>query len=242
MPNAASLVTAGDAIRQVFDWFEQNGGTDERTPVVSFVPGVNVQIQSPLKSPSADEYAIGTSRQLGTRGTLRVDGVWRRYHDFYSQRADTTTGKVTDRLGNRVRSCFSSRTPMTSSGAIAGLTTQASYRIADGLDVGGNYTLSRLWGNFDGENAQRRADGRAGQRVSGIQAARSGTRLKGISPPISVIARGSGAPTPYRCLRPRNVTFGILQQIGSGAPYGALGTGNTGVMHDVMVMPNLWDT
>jgi len=40
------------------------------------------------------EYATGVTRQIGGRATLRADYVYRNYRDFYSQRIDTTTGKV----------------------------------------------------------------------------------------------------------------------------------------------------
>jgi hypothetical protein len=234
--NAASLVSAGDALRQLFNWFEQNGGTGGRTPVVSFVPGVNVQIQSPLKSPSADEYAIGTSRQLGSRGTLRVDGVWRRYHDFYSQRADTTTGKVSDALKNQY-DLFLVENTNDVKRRYSGLTTQASYRIADGLDVGGNYTLSRLWGNFDGENLN------AGPTAAQINAYPEYKQREWNSPEGDLAAdqrhraRVWGTYAVPLSQAVGTVTFGILQQIGSGAPYGALGTGNTGVVTTTLVTP-----
>ncbi len=40
-----------------------------------------------------------------------------------------------------------------------GLSTQATYRVSSALDLGGTYTLSRTWGNFDGESLSRRAGG-----------------------------------------------------------------------------------
>ena len=100
---AGPLVTSDVAIQRVFDWFDANGGIDGRT--CRLIRAWQEHPDSePLKSPNADEYTVGTSRSLGGRGTLRVDGVWRSYHDFYSQRADMSTGSVTDDLGNRLRS------------------------------------------------------------------------------------------------------------------------------------------
>jgi len=98
-PTASTLLTSPEAIERVFRWFDDNDGA-KREKAGSFLPGVNVRIDSPLKSPNVDEYAVGTSRQLGARGTLRVDGVWRTYHDFYSQRADTVTGRTSDAFDN----------------------------------------------------------------------------------------------------------------------------------------------
>ena len=73
-----------------------------------------------------------------------------RYQDFYSQRADTTTRTVTDAKGNE-HDLFLVENTNDVKRRYWGVTTQASYRIAERLDVGGNYTLSRLRGNFDGE-------------------------------------------------------------------------------------------
>lgn len=233
---APALVPTADAIRQVFAWFEQNGGTATRKPVASFVPGVNVQIRAPLKSPSADEYAIGTSRQLGSRGTLRVDGVWRRYGDFYSQRADTTTGKVSDRLNNH-HDLFLVENTNDVTRRYTGVTAQASYRIADGVDVGGNYTLSRLWGNFDGENLH------AGPTAAQLNAYPEYKQREWNAPEGDLAAdqrhRARVWGTYVVSLPPASgtLTFGLLQQIGSGAPYGALGTGTTGVITTSFVVP-----
>lgn len=223
-PNAASLVDSPTAIQQVFEWFDRNGGTG-RAPLGSFLPGVNVQIQSPLTSPSADEYAIGTSRQLGARGTLRVDGVWRRYQDFYSQRADMTTRQVEDARGNK-HDLFLVENTNDVTRRYWGVSTQASYRIARGVDVGGNYTVSRLRGNFDGETG-------SGPGVTQINAYPEYKQRAWNAPEGDLTADQRhrarvwgtyAAPVPSGSL-----TFGVLQQIGSGVPYGALGTMTTGI-------------
>jgi hypothetical protein len=233
-PNG-TLVTSDAAIQQVFNWFDSNGGPNRPT-IGSFVPGVNVQIQTPLKSPNADEYAIGTSRQLGTRGTLRVDGVWRRYHDFYSQRADLTTGRVTDSVGN-VYDLFLVENTNDVTRRYSGLTTQGTYRIRDAVDVGGNYTLSYLRGNFDGETAS------AGPSVTQVNAYPEYKRAEWNSPDGYLAAdqrhraRFWGtyvAPMPGNA---GTVTLGLLQQVASGTPYGALGTGSSGVNAAPYVVP-----
>ena len=224
-PSAASLVTTESAIRQVFDWFDGNE-IAKRAPVMSFVPGTNIRILSPLKSPNADEYAVGTSRLLGSRGTFRVDGVWRRYRDFYSQRADRQTGRVWDRLRNPY-DLFVVENTNDVTRRYWGVVTQASYRVTDDLDVGGNYTVSRLRGNFDGETLG------AGPAVAQVNAYPEYKQRDWNAPEGDLAAdqrhraRLWGtytAPVPAGSL-----TFGVLQQIGSGVPYGALGTGNTGI-------------
>lgn len=232
----AALVTSDVAIERVFNWLEANGGTNLRM-AGSFLPGVNVRILSPLKSPNADEYAVGTSRQLGARGTLRVDGVWRMYHDFYSQRADLTTGRTNDRLDNAY-DLFSVENTNDVKRRYSGLMVQASYRIRNGFDLGGNYTLSRTWGNFDGETSG------AGPSVAQVNAYPEYKRREWNSPEGDLAADQRhrarfwgtyAAPMPERA---GSLMFGLLQQIGSGVPYGAVGSGSNGVNAFPFVVPN----
>jgi hypothetical protein len=231
------LVTSDVAIQRVFQWFDDNDG-HSRQKIASFVPGFNVRIDTPLKSPNANEYGIGTSRQLGSRGTLRVDGVWRTYHDFYSQRADLATGPVTDSENNRY-DLFLVENTNDVKRRYSGLTMQAGYRISQGVDVGGNYTLSHLWGNFDGEtsgggpsvaqiNAYPEYKRRDWNAPEGDLAADQRHRARLWGTFVSPMPQGAGS-----------LTFGLLQQIGSGVPYGAVGSGgSTGVSVPGSVLPN----
>jgi hypothetical protein len=144
-------VSTPDAIRQMFDWFFANGGTDRRAWFVD-LPGVAVQIRDSLRSPHADELAFGVSRRL-PRGALRADAVWRQYGNFYGERVDMTTGTV-----------FNDATPPEEfdlvlventnavSRSYAALKLQASWRFTGRIRVGGSYTLSRLSGDINGEN------------------------------------------------------------------------------------------
>jgi outer membrane receptor protein involved in Fe transport len=219
--NAPALVTSAEAIERVFQWFEDNGGAEKLAKAGSFLPGVNVRIDSPLKSPNTDEYAVGTSRQIGTRGTLRVDGVWRTYHDFYSQRADMATKTTTDALKNTY-DLFLVENTNNVKRRYSGLSMQASYRITAGLDVGGNYTLSRTWGNFDGETAG------SGPSVAQVDAFPEYKRADWNSPEGDLAAdqrhraRAWGTYVVPMPRRAGSLTFGLLQQMGSGVPYGAV--------------------
>jgi hypothetical protein len=223
----APLVASEVAIQRVFDWFDTNG-ISKNQPVSSFAPGKNIQIVEPLTSPNAEEYTLGTSRQLGSRGTLRMDAVWRRYHDFYSQRADTSTKQVTDQLGNRYDLFLVENTNRVKR-RYSGLSTQASIRVSDAVDVGGNYTLSYTSGNFDGETSgagpsvaqvtaypeYKSADWNAPE---GYLAADQRHRARLWATIESPMPQGAGS-----------LTFGLLQQVGSGTPYGAVGTGSSGI-------------
>lgn len=147
---SAPLVTPDAAIATVFNWFNANGGTN-RAFTSATIPGVNVFIDDSLQSPYALEYAGGISRTLGQRGTMRFDYVYRDFHDFYSQKTDLTTGRVTNSANQTFDISLVGNTDDLKRRYQAG-TWQMSYRLTSDLNVGGNYTLSRLWGNIDGEN------------------------------------------------------------------------------------------
>jgi hypothetical protein len=149
--NAPSLVETPAAIAQVFDWYKANGGPTLPTVGAPTIPGVSPRIGADLKSPSVLEYAAGINRQFGARGALRIDYVYRDWRDFYVQRTDLTTGRVTNALGQSFDlSLIENTNDLTR--RYSGATFQGTYRLRDRADVGATYTLSRLWGNVDGES------------------------------------------------------------------------------------------
>jgi len=157
-PNGTLTPTA-DAIQQVFNWFNANGGTSRPIVAVNAV-GVSTIIGNDLKSPNVWEYAFGVNRQIGARAAVRADFIARRYHDFYSLRTDTTTGIVVDhRLNappgalNRSYDLAVVENTNIPKRRYAGLSLQGQYRFDAGVDAGVNYTLSRTSGNIDGETA-----------------------------------------------------------------------------------------
>jgi hypothetical protein len=220
------LVTTDVALRQLFDWFFANGGTDRRPLTLANIPGTNVKILSPLKSPYANEYAGGVSRQFGNRGTVRVDAMYRKYRDFYSQRIDGSTGQVSDPLGNRYDLIVYENTNDVTR-KYAGLTTQATYRFGERLDIGGNYTLSHAYGNLDGENAN------AGPTTAAVNAYPEYLSPSWNSPEgdLSIDQRHRvrfwGTYRAPISERAGTMIVGLVQQMGSGVPYGAVGTVNS---------------
>lgn len=101
--DTASPASADQALRQLFDWFFANGGTDRPLRGTPTYPGVNRVVGKGLVLPSAWEGSLGFSRKLGGKGLFRLDGLWREYRDFYAEKVDTTTGKATDPRGSRYR-------------------------------------------------------------------------------------------------------------------------------------------
>ncbi len=145
----SSLMTTDVALRTLFDWFFANGGTSRPTVLLS-LPGVDTQIGDSLQSPSVSEVAAGVTRQLGTRASVRADFLYRAFQDFYTLRRDLSTGQVIDPVGRPqdLSIVDNSATPEREHTA---LSVQANVRASSTLQFAGNYTLSKSWGNFDGE-------------------------------------------------------------------------------------------
>jgi hypothetical protein len=153
-PNG-TLTDTATAIGQVFSWFDSVGGTNLQTnPYVDGVsiPGATTLVKGSLSSTSANEWTIGATKRLGNRGMVRADIVNRSFHNFYVTQIDQTTGTVTTPNGTFDKGYLindDSRLERT----YKALQLQASYRAADWLNLGGNYTLAKAEGNLEGENA-----------------------------------------------------------------------------------------
>lgn len=145
------LVASEAALKVLFDWFFANGGTNRATRTAPSVPGITVKVGDGLKAPNSNEYMVGLTRQLGSRGTARVDYLHREFADFYGDFRDRSTGKVTDPYG-RVYDLTVVSNDNLANRTYKGLNFQASYRFGRDWQVGGNYTLSWLRGNFEGED------------------------------------------------------------------------------------------
>jgi len=141
-----------EALRRLFDWFLAPGAA--RVPrSAPVIPGVNVRMDPALRPLDAREIVLGFSRRLGARGSARVDGIYRRYLDFYATRRDTTTGTVTSPQGTLYDLAL-----VTNATADATRTTRpSSHRRTTarrrGFQLYGSYTLAWTAGNVDGEDA-----------------------------------------------------------------------------------------
>jgi hypothetical protein len=216
------LVPTADALRQIFDWFNANGGTNMRPYGLANVPGVNMKMLKPLTSPYSNEYAGGVSRTLGNRGTMRVDAVYRQYKNFYSLRTDLSTGRVTDPFGTNFDLNVVENTDVTER-RYAGLVAQASYNLGDSVAFGGNYTLSHAYGNLEGETINGGPSGASVMSYPEYKGAAWNApggdllidqrhRARMWATYAAPIGSSSGS-----------LVFGLVQQIGSGVPYGAVG-------------------
>ena len=219
------LVTTENAIQRVFAWHDATNGNDRRPLAAASVPGVNMKIEHPLTSPYAMEYAGGVSRALGRRGTVRADVVYRNFNNFYSLKTDLSTGPAQDTLGNRFDLGHVENTDRTERKYI-GLTTQGSYDVGPQLSVGGNYTLSHATGDLEGETVN---GGPSGALVNNYPEYRVQSwnypegdllidqRHRARMWATYSVPMGSTAGA---------IMIGLLQQLGSGVPYAAIGAVN----------------
>lgn len=152
-PNASPLVPTHEALRQLFEWFNSVGGTNNKEFLIgTSIPGFATRFDEPISSPSVDEITLGYGTQLGINGFAKLDLISREWANFYAQQLDMSTGQVVDPFGNK---------------GDQGLTinddkeTQREYRAAQlqlawrpgRFNLGGGYTWSELEGNDEGEGA-----------------------------------------------------------------------------------------
>jgi outer membrane receptor for ferrienterochelin and colicin len=219
----ASPVSTSEALRQLFGWFFANGGTSRPTRGAPSIPGLTAGIDERLASPAVDEWTLGLTRRLGSRGMVRLDGVWREYGNFYSYRVDTTTGTVVNDLGQRFDFARVENSDAVSR-RYRGLNLQASYRFGDRLTLAGNYTLSRTDGNFDGES-RTSGPGYAGADYYPEYVEERWDRPHGaLSVDRTHRARVWATWDPPLPAALGKATLGVLQTYDSGLPYGAVGS------------------
>jgi Carboxypeptidase regulatory-like domain/TonB dependent receptor-like, beta-barrel len=224
--NPANPVPLDQAINTVFTWFNANGGTNRATRGAPSIPGVNTKVGDGLKSPNSREVSLGFSVRLGQRGSMRLDGIHREFHDFYVTQVDLSTGRVADPNGK----LFDVQVTENTDDLIRtynGVNFQIGYRPSNRLGIGGNYTYGHLKGNIEGEN------GGSGPTQSGLLSypeyfQRSWQVPEGdLSIDIRHKVRAWATwdiPVPAAI---GTTTLGVLEFFNTGAPYGSAGTINT---------------
>lgn len=218
-PSINGDVPADQAVRQMFDWLSPNGV--RRAPDLVQLPGVNTRVNPPLKSPHVDEYSFGMSRQF-PHGSLRVDFVHRNFNDFYAARLDMATGRVQDDQGKTFDLGLQENTNVVDRN-YKGLAFQGTYRLGSAVDLGGNYTLSRAWGNFEAETAN------TGPITSSLVSYPEFKQASWNSPEGDLTidqrhrARIWGSYQVPLASRAGSMNVSVLQQLNSGVPYSAVG-------------------
>lgn len=134
-----------DAMRQVWAWFDSQGGIDKQVPFATNIPGTQRQIPESLVSPNVEEIAFGVATQLGA-AFLRADVTHRDWRDFYASERNLGIGTITLPSGAVVDKEFVRNTDEITREYL-GLTLQGAYRLLNRIQIGGNYTWSELTGN-----------------------------------------------------------------------------------------------
>ena len=220
-PNAPNLVSTHDAIQTVFTWFNANGGLS-RQNVGAAVPGVNRKVSADMVPPSVDEVAGGVTRRLGSRGTVRADAVYRKFRDFYSDRVDTTTGQVSNSLGSVFDIIVTENTNKIER-QYSGLNLSGAWRPNTRTILQFAYTLSHTWGNAEGENSA------SGPITATVDMYPEYREIRWNNPigDLSVDQRHKArivATYDMPLSRFGTLTVGAIEYLGSGNPYGAVGS------------------
>ncbi len=216
---ASALITTEAAVKEIFAWHDAAGG-DTRPTQLASVPGVNMTLDDPLTSPYAFEYAGGVSRTLGHRGTVRADLIYRDYRNFYSLRTDRTTGTVSANGSTFDRNVVenSNRTDR----QYLGLTTQASYDFGREISVGANYTLSHAQGSLEGETASGGPSGALANNYPEYRVASWNYPEGDLAIDQRHRARMWATYNVPVSANAGAMTFGLMQQFASGAPFAAI--------------------
>lgn len=151
----APRVSTADALRQVFAWFGITApGQFPRSGIDAFYvfyPGVSYRMRGDLKPQKADEATLGVNGVLGSKGSFRIEGVFRTYSDFYAYRCDQSTGKVTDPMGNPWDLEYLTSVNAPLKRRYVALKTSVEAHLSASLAVAGSWTWSRTWGNQTSE-------------------------------------------------------------------------------------------
>jgi outer membrane receptor protein involved in Fe transport len=212
------LVSSADAIRQVFNWFD----AAQPGPFQATIPGVGLRVGDSVKSPYSDDTVFGISHQLTSRASVRLDFVNRSFGNFYSGRIDTTTGQASDEFGQVVDvEILENTNDLTRK--YQALNGQISFRASRDLNAGATYTLSRLKGNINGETID------SGPIASSLSSYPEFSDPAWSNPEGDLDAdqrHRARIWATYSLPWGRdlvNATFGFLQTLESGSPYGAVG-------------------
>src|SRR6185503_1599041 len=103
----------------------------------------------------------------------------------------------------------------------SGVTLSANYQVSGRTSVGGNYTVSRLWGNVDGENTT------SGPINATLFQYPEYRRAEWFAPEGDLAAdqrHRSRLYVNYGVPKITGLQLTVLQNMSSGVPYGALGT------------------
>ncbi len=222
-PTVAPMDTR-DMLSNVWDWFQSVGGVNNKDWLLGGgTNGIATQILGTLSSPGVDEFTLGVGSQVGTKGFVRVDYQNRKWNDFYVSQLTTNNPYVFDPLYDGDLQVTYTANSNDVSREYNAVLLQSGYRATDRLNLGANYTWSRLKGNYGGETS-----GSGPVTVNGSQYQPELMNYARRNP-VGVLAEDRthklnawvsyDQPTPFG-----NFNFSLLENFQSGAPYAQVGT------------------
>jgi hypothetical protein len=144
-------VTAQEALKQVFAWFDARGGVTKGRLTAQSIPGASRQILGSLVSPNVREYTGGVSTTF-RNGFVRADYINRDWRDFYDVAQNLSTGKVTLPSGAQADRGLVINNDDNLTRNYHAIELQSQYKLLNRVNVGLNYTWSRLNTNNAGES------------------------------------------------------------------------------------------
>ncbi|HEX7152102.1 MAG TPA: carboxypeptidase regulatory-like domain-containing protein [Thermoanaerobaculia bacterium] len=223
--------TSHQVLTQLFAWFDGLGGFEgiQDPDILTFirVPGASQRLaDGRIKSPVVDEFSFGFGTQIGTRGFARIDYMDRDWTNFYTVKQDRETGRVVvnQATGQQADLQIVSNSDLYERKYQA-IMMQGSYRVGQRLNVGGNYTLSKLRGNVEGETAGSGPVSDTAFTYPEYQGYAQRAPVGYLLADQRHKARGwvsYDLPTPFG-----NFNFSLLERFDSGTPFSAIGTINT---------------
>ena len=146
--------TNSDALDGMFDWFFNVYGGVNNLDLAYYIsiPGLTPRVGDNLRAPYGDEYTVGASFRLGSRGVVRADYVHRTYGSFYA--SEITPGNVVEVPGSGgalLDQAVYINDDSIYSRKYDAIMARLDYRIGSRWDIGANYTWSEAKGNFNGE-------------------------------------------------------------------------------------------
>ncbi len=226
--SAAEMGGNHAVITALFDWFFNDyGGVSN--PALRFwadIPGLSPKVGKGLKSPYGDEFGIGVTRRLGNRGVLRVDYVRREYGDFYASEIVPNRWTPEDPIAGVLDLAIYRNENDLLSRTYDALLTRFDYRLSDRVSIGGNWTWSKAYGNFNGET------GGSGPVASGV------LEYQEYKDPSWNSPKGALAIDQRHKIRAwlvwdiistkhHNLSLSVLENFFSGTPYEAVGEVDT---------------
>jgi len=145
--------TNSDALDAMFDWFfNVYGGTDNLDlAYIGSYPGLTPRVGDNLRAPYGDEFTVGASFRLGTRGVVRADYVHRKYGSFYASEVTPGSFAEVPGSGEVIDQAVIINDDSVYSRKYDAIMARFDYRIGSRWNIGANYTWSESQGNFNGE-------------------------------------------------------------------------------------------